>query len=76
MEPNTGTIFKVYLLDKTEAGLESGYVQLWKHKRVIQGGRAIPFDHMDEIPRKIRGQLKNSGIVWPKKPKKPAVREN
>ena len=70
MERNTGTIFKIFLLAESDASLEEGYVQLWKHKGMIQGSRTIPFKHLDEIPGRIRRQLKSKGIVWPKKPKK------
>jgi hypothetical protein len=66
MERNTGTIFKVYLLAESVAGLEEGYVQLWKHKGAIQGVRNVPFNHLAEIPDKIRRQLKGNGIKWPK----------
>ena len=74
MESNTGTIFKIFLLAKSGAGLEEGYIQFWKHKGTIQGSRTVPFNHLDEIPGKIRRQLKGKGIEWPKNPKNVTAR--
>jgi hypothetical protein len=52
MKENTGTIFKVYLLNKTSPSKQEGFVKLWKHKGKLQKGKLIPFDYTDQIPRK------------------------
>ncbi len=67
MEKNTGTIFKVYLFDKTARGKQEGVVQLWKHKGKTQRFKAIHFDYLDEFPRKMRKALREAGIEWPPK---------
>jgi hypothetical protein len=66
-KPQTGTIFKVYLLAKPGRGKQEGFIKLWKHKGVVQKTKYIPFDYFDELPRKIRKILAGSGIEWPPK---------
>ena len=66
MRKNTGTIVKVYLLDKQPSPpKQEGFVQLWKHKGKVVSIKNVPFDYLDEIPRKIRQQLKSAKIKWP-----------
>jgi hypothetical protein len=66
MRKNTGTIFKVYLLEKQPSPpKQEGFVQLWKHKGKLVPIKNIPFDYLDEIPRKMRKQLKIAKIKWP-----------
>ncbi len=69
MEKDTGTIFKVYLLDKSPASKEEGFIQLWKHKGKLQKGKYLAFDRLSEIPKKMRDDLTTAGIEWPKKSK-------
>jgi len=66
-KPQRGTIFKVYLLAKPGRDKQEGFIKLWKHKGVIQKTKYIPFDYLDELPRKIRKILKEGGIEWPPK---------
>jgi len=66
MERNTGTIFKVYLLAKQPSPpKQEGFIQLWKHKGKLMGVKNVPFNYPDEIPRKIRQELKAAKINWP-----------
>ena len=66
MRKNTGTIFKVYLLDKQPSPpMQEGFLQLWKHKGKLTGVKNIPFNYLDQIPDKIRKQLKAAKIKWP-----------
>jgi len=67
MERNTGTQFKIYLADKGRLGLEEGWIRMWQHKdKRITDAKSIPFDHLDQIPAKIRDELTARGIRWPK----------
>jgi hypothetical protein len=66
MEQNTSITFKIRLLAKTQ-GQEAGFIQLWKDKGKIQSGREIPFDHLSNIPDKLKGMLRRAKIEWPKK---------
>lgn len=71
MEKNTGTTFKVYLLgNQNPPSKQQGFIQLWKHKGELQGGKAIPFDYLDELPRRIRQELKKASIDWPQRKSK------
>jgi hypothetical protein len=67
MEQKTGTIFKVYLLAKAskKGGKQKGFIALWTHKGVRSKQKNIPFDYLDELPRKIRKLLAADGIEWP-----------
>jgi hypothetical protein len=65
VEKNTGTIFKVYLLDKTKDGKQEGMVQLWSHKGERQAPNKQHFDYLDEFPRKVRKALRDAKIQWP-----------
>jgi hypothetical protein len=69
MDKDTGTIFKVYLLDKSAAHKEEGFVQLWKHKGKLQKRKYLAFDSLSEIPQKMRDNLISAAIEWPKKSK-------
>jgi len=63
----TSTTFKVRLLAETHTDKQEGFSQLWKHRGEIQNIKGIAFDHLDELPRKIRHLLREAGIAWPKK---------
>lgn len=66
MEKKTGTIFKVYLLDKTKAPKEEGFIQLWKHKDKLQKVKNRPSKRLSEIPKMMQEDLASAGIKWPK----------
>lgn len=68
-KPQKGTIFKVYLLANPASGKQEGFIKLWKHKGAFQQTKYIPFDYLDELPKKIRKILSGSQIEWPPKPK-------
>jgi len=57
MEQNTGTIFKVFLLEKSHPKKQEGFIELWKHKGQLTRIHNIAFDYWDEIPRKMRTLL-------------------
>lgn len=61
MEKSTGTIFKVYLLDKSAPDKQEGFIEFWKHKGELQRIHNIPFNYLDELPGKIRKLLRASG---------------
>jgi len=65
MEKNTGTILKVYLLDKTASGKEEGFVTLWKHKGKAVQSRMLAFDRLHEIPGKVEKLLRTAKIKRP-----------
>jgi hypothetical protein len=67
MERGTGTIFKVFLLAKSNPDMQEGFIELWKHKGNLQKVKNVPFNYLDELPRKIRKLLKAADIQWPKK---------
>jgi hypothetical protein len=67
MKKESSTTFKVRLLAKPHGDLQEGFIQLWKHKGVLQNGKDTAFDHLDELPRKIRHLLREAGITWPEK---------
>ncbi|MFZ0913920.1 MAG: hypothetical protein WBQ76_01220 [Candidatus Korobacteraceae bacterium] len=58
MEQKTGTIFKVYLLEKGDPHKQEGFIELWKHKGELQRIHNLPFDYLDKLPRKIRQLLR------------------
>jgi hypothetical protein len=61
----TSTTFKVRLLAKPHGNLQDGFIQLWKHKGALQNGKDIAFDHLDELPGKIKEAAREAGILWP-----------
>ena len=67
MKKDTGTIFKVYLLAKGSPDKQEGFIELWKHRGKLQRIRNIPFDYVDELPRKMRRLLKTAKLEWPGK---------
>jgi hypothetical protein len=67
MKRETGTIFKVYLLAEGAAYKQEGFIELWKHKGKLQRIRNVPFDYVDELPRKMRRLLRTAKIQWPKR---------
>lgn len=67
MERNTGTIFKIFLADKTKRGKQEGWIKLWKHKGKIVGHKPEYFDYLKEIPECVERILENHGIDWPPK---------
>jgi hypothetical protein len=62
MEQKTGTIFKVFLLDKSSPSKQEGFIELWKHKGELTRIHNVPFDYLDELPRKIRQLLRKGRI--------------
>jgi hypothetical protein len=62
MEQKTGTVFKVYLLDKGSRSKQEGFIELWKHKGDLQRIHNMPFDYLDELPSKIRKLLRKGEI--------------
>lgn len=70
MRKQTSTIFTVRLLaQQTVPTKQQGYIRIWKHKGTIQNVKEIPFDYLDELPRKIRQLIRESGVKWPGKSK-------
>ena len=63
MEQKTGTIFKVFLLDKSSPSKQEGFIELWKHKGELQRIHNMPFDYLDELPSKIRKLLRKGQIL-------------
>ena len=62
MEQKTGTVFKVYLLEKSHPDKQEGFIELWKHKGELQRMHNIAFDYLDELPRKIRQLARQAKI--------------
>jgi hypothetical protein len=65
MENETGTIFKVYLLDQPAKGKQEGFVQLWKHKGKLQNVKHATFNELSRIPGRIEELLSAAKIEWP-----------
>ena len=66
MDKGTGIIFKVNFIKKSKPlPKQEGFVQLWQVHGQLHGGKQIPFDYPDELPRKMRLILKAAGIPWP-----------
>jgi len=70
MQRDTGTIFKVRLLDKAHRSKQEGVLQVWKHQgKLIRGSNKKPiqqhFDHLGEIPEMTRTLLERGQISWP-----------
>ena len=65
MEKETGTILKVYLLDKTAKGKQEGFVQLWKHKGKLQKVKYATFNELSRVPSRIEELLSAAKIEWP-----------
>jgi hypothetical protein len=67
MKRETGTIFKVYLLAEGALHKQEGFIELWKHKGELQRIRNVPFDYVDELPKKMRKLIRTAKIQWPMK---------
>jgi len=66
MKAQTGTHFKIYLMDKSRPGLEEGWIRIWSHKKDrITTAKNISFDRLEQIPEKLRAELDAHGIKWP-----------
>jgi hypothetical protein len=61
----TGTIFKIYLLAKSQKDLEEGWIKLWKHKGKLVRGKMKPFNRLDRVSAGVRQLLKRHKIEWP-----------
>jgi hypothetical protein len=67
MDQNTGIQFKIYLADKTAPGKQEGWVRIWSNAGTrITTAKSVPFDRLEEIPKKIQRALDAHGITWPK----------
>lgn len=67
MNQNTGIQSKIYLADQTAPGKQEGWLRIWSNAgERITTAKSVPFDRLDEIPKKINAALKAHGITWPK----------
>jgi len=60
-KPRKTMIFTVYLYRRCRRALQEGYIRLNESSNKNVDSH---FDHLDEIPRKIRRQLKSAGLVY------------
>lgn len=61
----TSTILRVYLLDKSAARKEEGIIKLCNERGKVTQVEEH-FDHLKEMPKKIRLLLAKAKVKWPR----------
>lgn len=60
----SSTTVRIYLLAKTRPDLEEGFANLCDSRGKVTSIQ-VAFDHLEDLPEKLRLLLKKGGVTWP-----------